>query len=94
MKILNYFKDFSLYESSILEERMEKEKILKETEDIEKEIEEIKKENKIAIEKVKKEMDEDTINIVKKLLKTNLDIKTISDCTGLSIEEVKSLQEK
>ncbi len=91
MKILNYFKDFSLYESSILEERMEKEKILKETEDIEKEIEEIKKENKIAIEKVKKEMDEDTINIVKKLLKTNLDIKTISDCTGLSIEKIKNL---
>ena len=84
MKILNYFKDFSLYESSILEERMEKEKILKETEDI-------KKETKIAIEKVKKEMDEDTINIVKKLLKTNLDIKTISDCTGLSIEKIKNL---
>lgn len=101
--VLDYFKDFSLYESSILEERMEKERERKENKiaidrvNKEKEIaiDKVKKEKKIALNKAKKETEvalkENTISIAVSMLKDNVDINTIAKYTKLSLDQIKNL---
>ena len=75
------------------EEAMEKEKkaVEKEKQKTEKKVQRVENKLHIVEQSVNKKVENNTIQIIKNLLKQKLDINLISEVTGMSVSKIKNL---